>query len=101
MAAAWGIATKYVLAIRCGRAPEKAVDSCTGHRRANFVTGKAREGGGLAEPAVDRAQRSRGRKAPARPATQDREGVYSCACRLSSRNIESPRRLFPAEIFFL
>src|SRR5688572_13287327 len=78
---------KYLIASRGGRPREEAFDSRTGHRPANFVTGTVslplgprrgslREGGGIAEPAVDRAQRSRRRKTPARPATQDREGVY-------------------------
>src|SRR3989442_10961195 len=66
---------KYLLTIRSGRAPSRPRGSCIGHRRANFVSGKAREEGDLAEPIVDRAQRRRGRKAPARPASQDRGGV--------------------------
>src|SRR6059036_643804 len=90
---------KYLLTIRSGRASRRPRGSRTGPRRANFVSGKAREGGDVpsplgppggtrladpdpptpAEPGEgrypDRAQRRRGRKAPARPATQDRGGV--------------------------
>src|SRR6267143_6931432 len=67
--------SKYPFTIRSGRASKQPRGSGRGHRRANSVSGKAREGGDLAEPIVDRAQRRRGRKAPARPATQDRGGV--------------------------
>src|SRR5262245_21662219 len=59
---------KYLLAIRSGRMPEEAIDSCTGHRRANFVSGKAREGGGLAEPALtERNAAGGGRRRRGRP----------------------------------
>src|SRR6267143_2725661 len=71
--------SKYPFTIRSGRASKQPRGSGRRHRRASFVSSKAREGGDLAEPIVDRAQRRRGRKAPARPATQDRGGVYRSA----------------------